>query len=472
MTPLTLAFAEAGALFVAGCAAAWPGRAEAAAGPTPLLAGSVLALLGVIAFYYSDLYDLAAVPNLPRFAARLPLALALTLAPLALLHILAPPGMPRGPLAPALALALVAALALLLPLRAAFYRLARRRSFVERVLILGREPLVRTLVAEIEARPNCGYVIAAVAAQPAGAEPGADFHWFGGVDPLSRIIAYVRPDRIVVALSDERAWLPVRQLVESHVLAHTAVENAGEMYERLTGKLAIESMALSSFVFSRDFFDPGIGLAVGRALSVLVAAMGLVVLAPVLALIAAAIKLDSEGPVLFLHDRVGLHGRRFRLIKFRTMSPQRGATSEWVGDNRNRITRVGRWLRTFRLDELPQFVNVLRGDVNLVGPRPHPASNFTLFMDRIPHYWLRFAVRPGITGWAQIRYGYANNLEEETEKMRYDLYYIKHLSPWFDLRILFDTVKTVLLGRGAAAPTAVRLPAVDTLQRSELDPAA
>jgi lipopolysaccharide/colanic/teichoic acid biosynthesis glycosyltransferase len=131
------------------------------------------------------------------------------------------------------------------------------------------------------------------------------------------------------------------------------------------------------------------------------------------------------------------------------MHPTDTVPSEWVRDNSSRITRVGRWLRTFRLDELPQFVNILRGDMNLVGPRPHPGTNLALFREQIPYYAIRLAVRPGVTGWAQIRYGYANNLAEETEKMRYDLYYIKHLSLWFDLRILFDTVKIVLFGRGS-----------------------
>jgi lipopolysaccharide/colanic/teichoic acid biosynthesis glycosyltransferase len=131
-------------------------------------------------------------------------------------------------------------------------------------------------------------------------------------------------------------------------------------------------------------------------------------------------------------------------------------TSEWANDNSDRITRVGKWLRKFRLDELPQFVNIIRGDMNLVGPRPHPVSNIELFGEEIPYYSLRAVVRPGITGWAQVRLGYANNLEEETEKMRYDLYYIKRLSFWLDLRILFDTVKIVIFGRGSQALDAYR----------------
>jgi lipopolysaccharide/colanic/teichoic acid biosynthesis glycosyltransferase len=181
-----------------------------------------------------------------------------------------------------------------------------------------------------------------------------------------------------------------------------------------------------------------------HGVSVLVAFMGLVLLAPLLALIALAIRLDSPGTVFFRQDRLGTGGRPFPLLKFRTMHDLGARASEWVRDNGHRITRVGRWLRRFRLDELPQLVNVLRGEMNLVGPRPHPVSNGRLFMERIPHYRLRSVVRPGITGWAQIQYGYANGLEEETEKMRYDLFYIKHRSFALDLRILRATLRLVL----------------------------
>jgi lipopolysaccharide/colanic/teichoic acid biosynthesis glycosyltransferase len=131
------------------------------------------------------------------------------------------------------------------------------------------------------------------------------------------------------------------------------------------------------------------------------------------------------------------------------MHPASGPTSEWVSDNVDRITRIGKYLRHFRLDELPQLVNVLRGEMNLVGPRPHPVTNQAIFVEHIAYYGLRSTVRPGVTGWAQIRYGYANNLAEETEKMRYDLYYIKNRSLWLDLRIMLETFATVMFGKGA-----------------------
>jgi len=175
------------------------------------------------------------------------------------------------------------------------------------------------------------------------------------------------------------------------------------------------------------------------------------------------VKIESLGPVLFVQPRVGARGRAFNLMKFRTMRPADRRNSEWECDNRDRVTRLGRWLRAFRLDELPQFVNVLRGEMNLVGPRPHPVSNFELFTlvsrnvnevtgSAVGYYTLRTMVRPGLTGWAQVRYRYANNIEEEIEKLKYDLYYVKYASAALDLRIVFQTIKVVLCGHATAAP--------------------
>ncbi len=164
-----------------------------------------------------------------------------------------------------------------------------------------------------------------------------------------------------------------------------------------------------------------------------------------------SIKLSSGGPVFFIHERAGYRGHPFRLIKFCTMrgQPEVRDDSVWHRDDESRITRVGRWLRKLRLDELPQLVNVLKGDMDLVGPRPEIAANVELMAEEIPYYALRHVVRPGLTGWAQVRYGYSVSLEQVTEKMRHDLFYIKRMSFWLDLRILVDTVKIALFGRGA-----------------------
>jgi lipopolysaccharide/colanic/teichoic acid biosynthesis glycosyltransferase len=238
------------------------------------------------------------------------------------------------------------------------------------------------------------------------------------------------------------------------------IEDVTEFYERFTGKLALEWLTPMRVIASRKFQPPALQRYCARVISCSVALAALAILAPLLAVIALAIKLDSSGPVLFAQLRVGLRGRPFTLLKFRTMRHGPARRSEWEGDNRDHVTPVGKWLRRFRLDELPQFVNILRGEMNLVGPRPHPVSNLELFTlvarnlsevagFAIGCYALRLVVPPGLTGWAQVRYRYANNLDEEIEKLRYDLHYVKHMSPWLDLRILAETFGVMLRCRGA-----------------------
>jgi exopolysaccharide biosynthesis polyprenyl glycosylphosphotransferase len=338
---------------------------------------------------------------------------------------------------------------LLLLLLAWLSLLAWRGDFAERVLIVGTGPLANRLVAEMNGRRRLRHRVAAVVEDPG---PGSDPLTNMLAGPLTRlgsIVDETRPDRIVIALADRRGRLPMADLLMARVGGVT-VEDGIECLERLTRKIAIEALTPGALIASRDFRKTHFDLACGRAVSLIAALVALIALAPVFAIVALAIKLNSRGPVLFIHDRAGLRGRPMRLLKFRTMRPAAGPTSEWERDNGDRITRVGRWLRKYRLDELPQLINVLRGDLNLVGPRPHPISNLPLFSQHIPYYAIRSLVRPGLTGWAQVRQGYANGLEEEIEKMRYDLYYIKHMSIWLDLRILFETIRTVAAGHTGA----------------------
>ncbi|MGH7263769.1 MAG: sugar transferase [Candidatus Rokuibacteriota bacterium] len=445
---VTLALLEAGSLVTGVCVATllW-GR--------PLLADwlDVAGLLGqalalsltcLLAFYVNDLYDLRVVRSFSEFAPRLVQSVGIVFILLAALYQLVP--MVRLAEQSALSsLALVVGLVVVV--RLASYSIIRNRRFGQRVLFIGWSPLTQKLLQQIEAQPHRRYTIAGVADDAtAGVEPASPYPLLGPLKHLEKILDEVKPDRIIVALAERRGRLPVTELLASRVRG-IAVEDGVDVYERLTGKLAIESMTPSALIFSRDFRKSRLDLALGRWMSLLASLAGLIALAPLFGLIALAIRLESRGPVFFVQEREGFHGRRFKLIKFRTMHPAAGKTSEWARDNSDRITRVGKWLRRFRLDELPQFVNILRGEMNLVGPRPHPVTNFDLFSDRIPYYFLRSLVRPGVTGWAQVRYGYANDLDEETEKMRYDLFYIKHLSAELDLRILFETVKIVLGGR-------------------------
>jgi exopolysaccharide biosynthesis polyprenyl glycosylphosphotransferase len=347
-------------------------------------------------------------------------------------------------------------------LAVAAYRSTRAAAFDadERLLLVGTSPLLARLVQEIDARDLPWRVVGIVAdphTLPAPVGP-----WLGAPSDIGRVITATQVTRVVVTPSERRRPTAARALLDAR-LRGVAIDDAAEMLEHVTGKLPIERLSAPAllrgggFHHSDLFASDSTGRA-ARVVSLIGAVLGIVLLSPILALIALTIRLDSRGPVFFVQPRVGIGGRAFPLIKFRTMHVAAERPSEWVRDNGHRITRVGRWLRRFRLDELPQLFNVIAGHMNLVGPRPHPASNYLLFSDRIPHYRLRTTVRPGITGWAQIRYGYANGLEEETEKMRYDLYYIKHRSVWLDLRILIETFAVVAMDRRsyehAGAPAA------------------
>jgi exopolysaccharide biosynthesis polyprenyl glycosylphosphotransferase len=322
----------------------------------------------------------------------------------------------------------------------------RIRPFVENILVLGQSNLANAITAEMKKRRR--YRILDLM-EPG--EPGRVFKdgvpFVGSLDRGLRTIP--KTHRIVVALSERRGRLPIEALLDAKRQG-VEIEDGVHLYERLTGKLALDQLQPSHLIFAPELGRGSLHTLLLRVISVLVAAIGLVLCAPLFALIALLIKWDSPGPVFFVHERIGKDGRKFSLVKFRTMDPVARCRSEWVRDNGDRITAVGRFLRKYRLDELPQLFNVLLGHMNLIGPRPHPASNYHLFMRNIPFYAFRATVLPGITGWAQVRYGYANDLQEEIEKMRYDLYYIKYHSFRLDLEIILRTMAVIILGSESA----------------------
>jgi exopolysaccharide biosynthesis polyprenyl glycosylphosphotransferase len=326
--------------------------------------------------------------------------------------------------------------------------LRQQRRLARPIVILGSGPMTSKLIDEVDASDDGCRVAGLIDHEPPRSGALRAIPWLGTLDRLSEIVDRIHPSRIVVALADRRGRLPLVSLLESRIRG-VVVEDALEFYEHLTGKIAIEALTPGTLILSKGFRHGGAGQIFTRIISMGVAVAALVAFAPLLALVALAIKLDSRGPVFFTQERAGWGGTPFNLLKFRTMHPSEVRQSEWVQDNEGRITRVGKWLRRFRLDEIPQMVNVLRGEMNLIGPRPHPITNQNVFMDNIAYYGLRSTVRPGVTGWAQVRYGYANNLEEETEKMRYDLYYIKNHTLWLDFKIMFETVVIMIAGHGA-----------------------
>lgn len=332
-----------------------------------------------------------------------------------------------------------------------------KRPHGRRTLIVGTGPLVLELIKEIEANPRCGYRIDGVIVEPEFDGDRYQGHAVLGTHKtLTRTLNDHHPEVLIVAQTRGSVELFEHQLLEASLSRALRIEKAVEVYERLSGKLPLEAYETEDVIYS-DIFRPGRpSLLAARLLSLTVAVFGVIITAPLMLLIAVMIRIDSPGSALFRQERAGFRGKRFMLMKFRTMVMDDKPQSQWESDNAHRITRVGRWLRKFRLDELPQFLNILRGDMNIVGPRPHPASNIAMLAlvarntaesgVPIPYYALRSSVRPGITGWAQVRYRYANNLQEEIEKLHFDLYYLKHYSLFLDLRILLETVWVVVAG--------------------------
>lgn len=259
-----------------------------------------------------------------------------------------------------------------------------------------------------------------------------------------------RVDRVIVAVGEKRGLLPVRQLMELR-LRGIKIEDATTFLERISGKIAVETMLPSWLIFSEGFKTSRLNSFLKRAIDVAHAVALLLITLPLMLLTAALIRLDSPGPVLYRQERLGHHGRNFAVLKFRSMKhgAERKSGPTWAAKYDPRVTRVGKVIRKLRIDELPQLLNVLSGEMSFVGPRPEREHFVRQLEESIPYFGLRMIVRPGITGWAQVKSGYADSAEEMLEKLKYDLYYIKNHNMLFDLWIILKTVRVVLFGRGA-----------------------
>lgn len=340
---------------------------------------------------------------------------------------------------------------LLLILRRLLFWLIKRKKFVEGLLILGTGDLAKRLCdqlangqyADSNPLPHFGTF---VAPGPTVGAQGAVINY----EDLRAITLRNGISRIVVEETGTQGNEGLAIALLDCKLAGLVVEQARESYEQLSGKIWLEALQLESLVHSEGFRPSRYYLLLKRICDVLCSLCLLVVTAPLLAAISILIKLDSVGPILLRQVRVGLHGREFVLLKFRTMrnDAELQTGPVWACEQDNRVTRIGKYLRKYRVDELPQAINVLRGEMSLVGPRPERPYFVDKLSARIPYYGLRHLVKPGITGWAQVLYPYGASVEDAYEKLQYDLYYAKRMSPGFDLRILLSTVEVILFGRG------------------------
>jgi sugar transferase (PEP-CTERM system associated) len=419
------------------------------------LAGSLwkIALVTVVCqlcLYYNDFYDLTLVHSNRELVVRLLQAVGAASIVLAALYF-ALPGLVIGD--GIFVSALLVFLVAILGWRLLFNHLTGSLKLEERVLVVGTGDTARKVVRQVLAQRDFAYRVIGFIDDDRRriGESVVNPTIVGTYEDIPALVRRHQIDRIVVGLADRRGRLPIEQLLRAK-MDGVRVEDAATTYERVTGKILIDDLRPSWLIFSEGFRVSRWTRFMKRLIDLPLAIALAIVSFPLMILTAVAVWLESGRPILYCQERVGENGRPFTLCKFRSMrqDAEQAGKPVWATDGDSRITRVGRFIRKTRLDELPQLWNVVRGDMSFVGPRPERPFFVEELAREIPFYQQRHAVKPGITGWAQVKYRYGSSLEDAMEKLRYDLYYIKHLSIFFDLTIVFDTVKVVLFRKGAA----------------------
>ena len=407
---------------------------------------ALVACIYLLSMYYLDLYDTKVLRNRHEILTRLLQVVGLGGVILAIVYYLYPDAQLGRSV---LLIGLGVAAPLLVLWREAFLWMLNSFDFSEKTLIVGHSPLALALNREIRTRRELGLDTVGYVDAADGGWTISGLPFLGVLEELADLITRHRVTRVIVAMADRRGKLPLDQLLSLKTKG-LVVEDGADLYENVTGKIQLDALRPAWLLFSPGFRVSRALLAYKRALSLSVSLICLIAFSPLLVIVAIAVKLDSKGPAIYRQSRVGKDGNLFYLYKFRTMFDGADANGNHLPavENDERFTRIGRWLRRVRIDELPQLYNILRGDMDFVGPRPFVPDQEEEYARTIPFYAQRWTVKPGATGWAQINYGYCATLADNQEKTAYDLFYIKHISIGLDLLIIFQTIKILLLGRG------------------------
>jgi sugar transferase (PEP-CTERM system associated) len=405
--------------------------------------------IGMLCFYYNDLYDLTAVCRRSELVVRLIQAIGGWCLLLALVSMFYPQlVIGRGIL---LITVLMSAIAVCI-----WRELSAKLGFIfhnkERILILGSGRTGIELCRKLLTRSDLNFEIVGFLDEDPSrvGERLVNPSIIGTFEQLSDIVSEKRVDRVVVALPDRRGRMPVQDLLRLR-LQGVVIEDVHTLYESVTGRISLESVRPSWMIFSNGFQKFRWQLLFKRCFDVVFAGLLLVFALPFMGIVAICIKLDSKGSVLFKQERVGQFGRVFTLMKFRSMGTgaEKDGVPQWAQQNDVRVTQFGRFIRKFRIDELPQLFNIIRGDMSFVGPRPERPYFVERLEKNLAYYRERHVVKPGLTGWAQVRFPYASTEEETRDKLEYDFFYIKNFSVMFDIAIVFQTAKIVLFGQGS-----------------------
>ena len=401
------------------------------------------------AFYLYDLYDFVVMHDRRELVLRLVQALGLAWVALAILFY-ALPGWMIGRGVSLIALPL--ALSMMVGWRVSIHWLLGHPLVGERILIVGSGDSAREIAREVLSRQDAGYrIVGFVDNLPELVGVSiVNPRVIGLTAQMPEIVRRESVDRIIVAMGERRGQFPTQELLDLSLSGGVEIEECASFYERLTGRVHLAMMRPSWLIFSgrgRQSRVSGVARALAHRV---VALVGALLSLPVAVVAAVAVKLESPGPALYRQERVGQNGRVFTIMKFRSMrSDAERDGPVWAQTGDARVTRVGRVIRKTRVDEIPQFWNILKGEMNFVGPRPERPHFVKQLAEEIPYYEQRHLIAPGLTGWAQIKYPYGSSVEDARQKLQYDLYYVKNQSLWLDAVIMFETIKTILFGRGA-----------------------
>jgi len=400
-------------------------------------------------FYLFDLYDFVAMYDRRELVLRLVQALGLAWIALALSFYFYPALMLGRSIA---LIALPLALTLMVTWRVSIHWVLGHPGLGERILIVGSGDAAVEVAREVLSRPDAGFRVVGFV--------GTDSELLGKslinprviglTEELGEIVASQNVDRIVVAMGERRGQFPTDKLLQLSLTGRVTIEEGAAFYERITGRVSLSMIRPSWLIFTGPGRQRKFASLVRTTVHRSAALLGAVLSLPIVILTAILIKLESRGPIFYKQERVGKNGRPFVLMKFRSMRVDAEKDGPvWASKGDDRTTRVGRIIRKIRVDEIPQFWNILKGEMNFVGPRPERPHFVSQLAREIPYYEQRHMIAPGLTGWAQIKYPYGASIEDARQKLQYDLFYIKNHGLVFDALILFETVKIILFGRGA-----------------------
>ena len=404
-------------------------------------------LISLVLFYhfslfYFDLYDFRTRATLFEYGLRLIQSLGLLCLILAFFSYFFPAIVFPSPL---IFFVLAVDFFLIICWRLFFDWFSRQEKLTEPIMIVGGS-LISHQIHESIVSGNTGYRIVAVVGD--SKLPVAEGMHVDDYQQIYQEAVARKVNLIVVSMSERRGVFPAAELLRCKMSGITVVEDI-DFYERLEKKILVDNLRPSWLIFTEGFKKPHKTKVIKRVIGMSLAAIGIIITLPLMVLVALAVKLDSNGPVFFVQERLGEDEIPFRLIKFRSMRTDAEKNGPvWAREEDDRVTRIGKFIRKSRIDELPQLFNIFMGDMSFVGPRPERKYFVDQLKKEIPYYNQRFTVKPGVTGWAQVRFPYGASVEDAKEKLQYELYYIKYLSPLLDFFIVLETIKVILFGRG------------------------